>query len=132
MIVLRDPDEADHVPDPVLRALVLQRLTDLSDEGESSLATVAVLERSSDLQELQGLLGFSALHNRIDGTCYGHPMFYPSFELIEEHSTCFEMVFVLSDDGAGVLVFVPKDIDLDAQLLAMCRQYAVRSQETAP
>jgi len=132
MIVLRDPDEADQVPDPVLRALVLQRLTDLHEEGEPSLATAAVLELSSDLQELQALLGFSVLQNRTDGTCYGDPMFYPSFELIEEHPSCFEMVFVLSDDGAGVLVFVPHDIDLDAQLLVMCRQYAVRSQETAP
>lgn len=78
------------------------------------------------------MLGFSVLHSRADSTRYGDPMFYPSFELIEEHPFCFEMVFVLSDDGAGVLVFVPKDIDLDAQLLAMCRQYAVRSQETTP
>ena len=132
MIVLRDPEQAEHVPDPMLRALVLQRLTDLSEDGEPSLATAVVLERSSDLQELQALLGFSVLHNRTDGTRYGDPMFYPSFELIEEHPSCFEMVFVLSDDGAGVLVFVPKDVDLDTQLLAMCRQYAVRSQETTP
>jgi hypothetical protein len=132
MIVLRDPSEADSVPAPYLRALVLQRMTELFDDDEPPLATIYVLERPTDLHELRTLLGFSILHNRSDGTAYGDPPFFPSFELIEEHANCFEMVFVLSDDGAGALVFIPKDIDVDPQLLAMCRQYAVRSQETAP
>ena len=58
------------------------------------------------------------------GTRFGHPDFAPSFEALEEHSGCYEMVFILNDDGFGISIFIPKTGGIDADLLAMCAMYA--------
>ena len=48
---------------------------------------------------------------------------WPTFELLEEHPGWYEIVFVISD-GFGWEVFIPKDADVDAQLLEMCAHNA--------
>jgi hypothetical protein len=50
----------------------------------------------------------------------------PLWEVVEEHSTCYELVFVLSSSGQGVLVFAPKN-GCAPDILALCQAYAVRS-----
>jgi len=63
--------------------------------------------------------------NPFDGSRYGESDFTPSFEALEEHSHCFEMLFILSDNGFGIALFIPKHPGIDADLLAMCAEYAV-------
>jgi hypothetical protein len=55
---------------------------------------------------------------------FGHPDFTPSCETPEEHPGCYEMVFILNDDGFGIEIFIPKTGGIDADLLAMCAEYA--------
>jgi len=45
----------------------------------------------------------------------------PVCEYLEDHSHCFEMMFLFSDDGAGSTFFIPKSPGTDADLLALCR-----------
>ncbi|MBC5768691.1 hypothetical protein [Ramlibacter albus] len=135
MLILRTPEESSGVIDLSLRSLVQHRFAALSEDGvydADALGALVVVEGPADLNAVSNHLGFSVLENRIDGRRFGEPGFRPSFELIEEHACCYELVFVLSDDGFGALVFIPKSIDFPADLLAMCRKYAIRSQELLP
>ena len=54
----------------------------------------------------------------------GDPGFMPCFETLEEHATVYEMLFIQSDEGHALVILVPKTSGIDADLLAMCAQYA--------
>jgi hypothetical protein len=133
VIVLADPAAACCLQDEAVRCLVEARFAALSAEepyDTDALGSLVVLQDGDSLNDLQPLLGFSPLENRYTGAQFGDAEYSPSFELIEEHPGCFEIVFVLSDDGAGLLVFVPKAARLDPKLLALCEHYAIRAGET--
>ena len=52
--------------------------------------------------------------------------------MIEEHRSCYELVFIFTDDGYGIAIFVPKVEGVDRELLAMCAQFAVPTRDVAP
>lgn len=130
MLVLRDPAAVDAITDPELRILLWQRFTALSQDvpyDPDVCGYFIVVEDGDMLEVLDKQLGFSVLRNRFDGKSYGEEGFTGCWEILEEHVSWYEFVFVLSDDGYGVLVFVPMSGALDLELLAMCRQYAVKA-----
>ncbi|MES1979812.1 MAG: hypothetical protein V4451_17365 [Pseudomonadota bacterium] len=129
MRVLRDPSAADAISHPELRMLVQQRFTQLSQEepyDPDVYGYFIALEDGDSLDLLTGQLGFSIMTNRFDGTHFGDEGFMGMWEILEEHTSFYEFVFVLGDDGYGVLVFVPKSGGIPPGLLAMCRQYATK------
>lgn len=89
--------------------LIGQRIKELAEyEGTdlSCLIKILVLESSDALTEIDAELGFSLLVRHCD--------------VAQSHREWFELTLVLSDDGFGVVVYVPKRSDLDSQLLAYC------------
>jgi hypothetical protein len=124
MLVLRDVQALFQADDPQLRRLLAARAQALLEEygGEYALrdlVTFVVLGPGDALESLDRQLGFSAL---------AHPV-----ELVEEHPGHYELVFVVSDDGYGFEVFVPKhDNNIDPELLAFCAQRAVPSPDSPP
>jgi hypothetical protein len=134
MRVIRAPEEARELGIEEVRSLVDQRITTLSEDepyDPDVHGYFIVLEPEDSTAAANQQLGFSMLCNRMDGVRFGEPGFAPSFELVEEHSRYYEMVFVLSDDGHGVVIFVPKD-HVDPELLALCKRYAIPAQEPSP
>jgi hypothetical protein len=128
MRVIRDADSVAQVSDPDVRQLIQRRIRDLTESGDYELADLAffiVVEPGDPLSALDAQLGFPVLCNRWDGTRYDEPAFTRSWEILEESAGCFEIVFVLSDDGFGVEIFVPKCEGIDPDLLAMCARFAV-------
>ncbi|BBD00569.1 MULTISPECIES: hypothetical protein [Sphingobium] len=93
------------------------------DLGE--VAHFLVVQPGDTMEVLDAALGFPVLGNLVDGTPYGAPGFMPSTEWISDHGDWFEMAYVLSDDGFGWIVFVPKADGVDASLLAMCADHAL-------
>ena len=131
MRVIRAAEDVLELTEGEVRCLVQQRITMLSEDEPYDPAIhgyFIVIEAHDSTDAVDQHLRFSVLSNRWDGTHFGDPTFTPSFELIEEHTNFFEMVFVLSDSGYGVVVFVPKE-HADPDLLAMCRAHAIRNQE---
>jgi hypothetical protein len=122
MHVLRHPTEVlaflEDYPDPCINALILQRMTELIDDDTSmeELVVFVILEAGEGIDQLQNQMGFQVF------TDQGSPL----WEVVEEHATCFELVFVLSSSGQGVLVFAPK-AGCAPDILALCQAYAVRS-----
>ena len=135
MIVVRDLSTIDQISNLHIRELVQQRINDLGGEAFDSneLGYFLVVESSDTLEALSAQLGFDMLRNRFTGILFNATGFTPSFEFIEEFSACYDMVFVLDDTGIGVEIFVPKEEDIDPDLIAMCRMYAYTAPpEDAP
>jgi hypothetical protein len=121
MLVIADDLALRNLSDGPLQALLQQRTEELNEEadgGWTELVRFVALQPGDSLEVLNAELGF--------------PILEQPFELIEEHAAWFEMVFVLSDDGVGVEVFIPKAPGVDSQLLARCAAYALPAAEHDP
>lgn len=92
-----------------LGELIGKRIQELAEYEEdlSALIKILLLEPSDALTEVDAELGFSLLDRRCD--------------VAENHRDWFELTLVLSDDGFGAVVFVPKHPELDPKLLAYCQ-----------
>jgi hypothetical protein len=130
MHVIRDRPEVAKVQ-PDVRCLIEQRVSELAEfdvEINGEYVFFVVVEPGDALADVDAALGFPILRNRFNGAPYGAPDFTPSWDVLEEHTTCYELIFVLGDDGHGVQVFVPKQLGIPADLLEMCAHHAVKEQ----
>jgi len=127
MHVLRHPGEVlafvESYPDPCVTALIQQRMEELTDEdtGMEDLVVIVILEAGDGIEQLQDQLDMCVM------TDLGSPL----WEVIEEHATCYELVFVLSSSGFGTLVIAPK-AEAAPDILALCQEHAYRSQPYPP
>ena len=99
-------DAPKSITDPELRELIaghIDRLSEYDDYQLDKLIHIIVVEPTDCYAQLEPFIGSTP-------------------EVIQEHSDWYELVYVISDDGFGVVVFVPKHQSTDAQLLAICRQ----------
>lgn len=103
---------AGHVHDPELQQLISQVFANVSDCPEI-LGFILVVEPGDTIASIDAVLRFSILANR--------------HEFIQEHANCYELVYVLGQDGSGLEVFVPKNIDLP-ELLAMCMAHTLPAE----
>lgn len=111
--------------DPELRELLSAHVKRLNEYGcydLSELVNFIVFEWGDTVADMDSALGFPIMANRFDGGRYGEYGFSPSWEVFEEHINWFELVYVLSDDGFGVVVFVEKNSD--PELLKMLSFYS--------
>ncbi|WP_156874111.1 hypothetical protein [Sphingorhabdus lutea] len=106
-----------------LLSLRQNQLTEWDGIDLSDLSHFLVIQPGDTAAEAEHELGWSLLQNMVDGACYGQPDFTPSWEWIEAHDGWYEFVFIISDDGFGINVFVENHPDTDSDLLAMCREY---------
>lgn len=127
MQVLRDPALVESVQEPGIRQLLAQRFEDIcqGETYETDIHGYFVLVESGDrVADIEAESGCPILRGVLGDTRYGDPGFSPSFEVLEEHVTCFELVFIASDGDFGIVVLVPKLPGVDSELLRFCRQYA--------
>ena len=127
MLILREPQFASRIADPGIRALVELRFAQIGQDEPYDYdlhGYMIVVEPGDTVQQLEQETSCAILHDLFDDTRYGHPDFTPSFEILEEHHGCFEMLFITNDDGFGITLFIPKAEGIDADLLAMCAKYA--------
>ncbi|MFC3714326.1 hypothetical protein ACFOMD_17285 [Sphingoaurantiacus capsulatus] len=96
--------------DPELRALIARRVDQLQGYGAEDIGELVhflVVEPGDTVEAVRAELGFSPLVNFVDGSRYGEPGWTPSWEVAEQHGDWFEIVFVLSDDGFGWVMWFP-------------------------
>ena len=134
MLVLRSPDDASRIADPEIRNLVKLRFAQICS-GETHdpdrHGYMLVVEPGDTVQTIERQSGIAVLTDLFGETCFGDPEFPPGAEVIEEHRSCYELVFIFSDDGYGIEIFVPKVDGIDPDLLAMCRQFAVPARDVS-
>jgi hypothetical protein len=125
MQIVRDPADAALIADAELRYLIENTIAALSPDGtydSDVLGYFLIVQPGDNIATINAQIGFDILANKWTGIRFDQPGYTPSFEALEEHAGYYELVFVLGDDGAGVVVFVPMDADDD--LLTLCRRYA--------
>ena len=123
-------------PDAELRLLLparIESLSDLLDEFPlSDLMHVIVMETGDTAQSLEIALSLPSLNYEAGhGLDLSDPAFVPSWEVCEDHAQWYEITFILSSDGFGVVVYVPKTCT-DATLLILCERFAETPVTTAP
>ena len=116
MIKIRSTEAVTGIISQELRQLIRERIAEIT-QGEPYDADVygefVIVEAGDTLPEIEAYLGRPFIGN---------------FEFFEELPCCFEAVFIMSDDGYGIDLLIPKLSDMDADLLAMCRKYAVPAE----
>lgn len=136
MIVLRDPSTVSSITSPDIRSLVEQRFSQLCDGSDDpydaeQLGYFIIVEPGDTVAALETECGCPVLHNYLEPDIhFGSPDFVPSHEWLEDHGCCYEMTYILGGDF-GIGIFIPKVEGIDADLLAMCAQYAVPSPDLA-
>ncbi|MFM9993186.1 MAG: hypothetical protein ACKVOY_17295 [Burkholderiaceae bacterium] len=128
MIVVRDLLSTQEIKRIQIKQLVQQRINDLGGEALdiNELGYFLVVEAGDTIEDIQTQVGFNILHNRFTGVRFNATGFTPSFEFIEEFPSCYDMVFVLSDDGMGVEVFVSRVEGVNPDLIAMCQMFSFK------
>uniref|UniRef100_UPI00403630BC hypothetical protein n=2 Tax=Hydrogenophaga sp. TaxID=1904254 RepID=UPI00403630BC len=98
------------VTDPTLAPLIARLINDLSDYDcdLSQMVRIVVIDPGDALMTIDAELGFQLLDRPLD--------------VIEAHPGWFELTYVLSDDGFGVVVYVPVRPGVDARLIEHCRE----------
>ncbi len=112
--------------DPALACLLAQHVRFANDSGDPDMAllTVLMVEQGDTLQTIDSEMNGSFLANAFADQRYGEPEFKPCFETLEEYPTFYEMLFVQSDEGHGLVVLIPKGPGIDPEILALCAQHA--------
>ena len=97
--------------DGQLQGLIARRIQDLAEYADFDLAEllhILVIEPSDALTDVDAELGFS-LADR-------------PWDVLESSPDWYELTLMLSDDGFGVVLYVPKRPDTDTELLgAVCK-----------
>lgn len=89
------------------------RLAEYPDFAFDELAEIIVVEAGESLDGIRSIMGPSIV---TEGTAdFTYPV-----ELISQHDRYIEVVFILSDDGFGLILAIEIGDKTDAALLALC------------
>lgn len=117
MLKVSNPHDVADLP---IRALLQLRFDQL--EGVIDDTEFFVVEAADTVDDIEAETGCPIVTNWFDAAVFGDDDFVPSFDFIEEHRHCFEVMFNTTDD-ATVVLLIPKE-RIDARLLALCNQFA--------
>lgn len=114
MVIIRDPTLTSTIRDPSIRNLATIRFSqvlagELYDYNQHGY--MIVVEEGDSISDLEEETCCSISND-------------PMFEALEEHDCCFEMLFILNDDGFAITIFIPKH-GINTDLLKLCTEYAV-------
>ncbi len=113
---VRTDEDVAQIEDEELRVLIHSRIEEYSEYVQrfSDLVRFVVAGTGDRLRDLEGVLGFAVTTEQ--------PSVFRGCDAYEEHPGYFEMVYVLSDDGSGVIVFIEKSAGMAPEFLAICKQ----------
>ena len=124
MQVLRDAPAMEHAnatwPDRAMCDVLASHLAFWREEEEiAELANVILLEPGDTVHQLDAAMNGMLLSNPWAGSKQGDPGYRPCFETCEDHPTFIDAVFILSDDGFCLEVFIAKGIGIDPGVFAL-------------
>jgi hypothetical protein len=108
---------------------VEERLSQLCSCDPDEVVLV-VVEPGDTLGGLEEETGLSIASSPFDDARFPSAAFVPVWEWAEEHKSCWECAFVTTDSSSTTL-FVPKQPNIDADLLALCARFCVPAFDPA-
>lgn len=127
MFIVNNPDSFARALDSCLAANIKRLL--LSRAELIDLATFVIPAPGDSMADIEAVAGIPIATNFVDGAHYGEPDFVPSFEWVMDHGALYEIPYVLSDDGSGVVLIVPDCEGVDPVLLALARDHAIHADQ---
>ena len=113
--------------DPDLKTILLNRLAllypEFADWGLSDLAHFIVVEPGDSIEAIEHELGISPFVNLVDGMRFPDPAFAPSWEFCIARAGYYDLTFVLSDSGLGIVLLVPDRDGVPPELLELIMAY---------
>jgi hypothetical protein len=88
------------------------------------LGPILIVQSNDTLEDVERAAGVPIATNLVDGAIFPHVNFTPSWETCEGDHGWYEITYVTSDDGSGVVIFVPDRDGIDATLRAIVLKYA--------
>lgn len=98
--------------DPELHELLGTYWQALEEFGEELLAEVIIVEAGDTLEQVEQAYGKRLVADRV---------FAFTVELITQHEHYFDVVWVQSDFGEGLVLLIQNHPDTDSRLLAACQ-----------
>lgn len=115
MLIIRDPTLTNTIDEPDISSLAETRFSQILD-GEpydyGHHGYMIVVEAGDNIANLEKETCCAISDDSM-------------FEVLEEHDCCFEMLFILNDEGFAITIFIPKHAGIDDDLLKLCSKYAV-------
>lgn len=108
--------------DPELHELLGAYWASLEEFGAELLAEVVIVEAGDTLEQVEQAYGRRLVADR---------QFTFTVELITQHDHWFDVVWIISDDGFGLVLLIQIHPDTDARLLAACRHALATSADTS-
>lgn len=103
---------------PKLLDLVRRRRAILGDELPfADMAHFVIVEAADTIDDIEAVIRWPVRPDIDTGI--------PAWEWVLDHGFCYETVFVLSDDGYAVVLFVQVAKGMDAELMGMLRAFCV-------
>lgn len=126
MLTLSNAGDIARIGDPAIRALLSRRLDELC-QGEpydpDLHGSFLIVEAGDSVAMIEAAGGCWIASSLFGDTHYGDADFAPCHEVLEEHSTSFELVFAFGDTATAIIV--PKSVPgIDPVLLNYCREYS--------
>lgn len=114
--------------------LALRQIQLLEADVEiGELGPIIIVEPGDALPAIERTAGLPISMNLVDGATWPSPDFAPNWEWCRRSKNGWaEAAFVLSDDGAGAVLFVPDREGVDPTLLAIIRAFADRDSADQP
>lgn len=124
MLLLDESQTLPRIAQPGLYRVLTQRLQQCG-----SLQGFVLVEPGDRAASLEQALGLCIVTSLFGDACYPDEDYVPSFEVIEDHGDGYEMVFITDDDTGSTVLFIPKSVGMDADLLSLCQAFAVTSNQ---
>lgn len=127
MLIINTPDRFERALDSCLAENIKRLLATRADLID--LAIFVIPAPGDSMANIEAAAGIPIATNFIDGARYGEPDFMPSFEWVMDHGALYEIPYVLSDDGSGVVLIVPDREGVDPMLLSLARDHAIPASQ---
>lgn len=135
MRILHNMTQLQDFPEPALKLFLQQRLSaliDPDDEQDQGHGYLVIVEPGDSDEAVMAATDYPLLQNWLDNAVFPDDNFIPSYDVIEDHGRCFELAVTLNDDGFTLVIMVLKQTGVDANILAMCQQFAIPSSRRFP
>lgn len=113
MMNLLHPTQLEQVNEPDLRRLLALRRQQLG-----TLEGLFIVEPGDSMADLETAIGCTF-------QLWDDDPYSLTFEVLEDHGFCYEMVFIFNDGGGETVLFIPKQEGIDADLLSLCETHAI-------
>ncbi len=124
MLLLYESQTLPSIAQPGLSRVLAVRLQQCG-----SLHGFVLVEPGDSVAALEQVLGLCIVTSLFGDVRYPDEDYVPSFEVIEDHGDGYEMVFITDDDTGSTVLFIPKSIGIDADLLSLYQAFVVTSNQ---